>query len=659
MKNVVMIDYKNKLNKEQYEVVTAGDGPCLVLAGAGSGKTRTLVFRVAYLIEKGVNPANILLVTFTNRAANEMLERVEKYLGFKPEKLWGGTFHRIGNQILRRYANKLGYERNFNILDQDDSISLVKHAMEEIGLSAKGQNFPKASIVQSMISFARNTNRDIRDVVENYYSYPDFISAKVEELFFEYDKKKKSANVMDFDDLLVNWLRLLENFPEVKDSLAKQFEYILVDEYQDTNYIQSEIIKNLASFHNNVLVVGDDSQSIYSFRAADVKNILNFPKLFANTKIYKIETNYRSTPQILDLANESISHNVDQFQKDLKAKREDHILPALIIARDDQHQAHLVSKRISQLYRDGVNYESMAVLYRATYQSAEIQLELSKQNIPYVVRGGMRYFEQAHIKDVISYLKVLANFQDEISWKRILNMYEGIGQKRADAIWKKIKSYNDLPSLLNDQLKLTGKASISWGRISSAFRHLLTLDKEQKGYMAEAIEFILEHGYEDYLKNAYENYRDRIDDLSQLINFVAKYADIDKLLADVMLSENFAGENEHSKQAVVLSTIHQAKGLEWAVVFIVGLRDGYFPHQKSLENPRELEEERRLFYVAVTRAKDELNMLYPVRSFSYKFGEVFSKPSMFIRELDQSKYMKQGHQPAGFHDDEDEVIYVD
>jgi len=654
-----MIDYKKLLNSEQYRVVTEADGPCLVLAGAGSGKTRTLVFRVAYLVNQGIDPENILLVTFTNKAAKEMLGRCEKLLGFAPEHLWGGTFHRIGNLILRKYANKLGYNRNFNILDQDDSISLVKHSMEALGLNVKGQNFPKASVVQGMISFSRNTNQEVRETVEINYGYPDFVAEKVEQILFTYEDKKKASNVMDFDDLLVNWLRLLEQFPEIKDRLARQFKYILVDEYQDTNYIQAEIIRQLSAYHGNVLVVGDDSQSIYSFRAADVKNILNFPKLFPKAKVYKIETNYRSTPQILGLANDIISHNVDQFEKKLRAEREGSILPALIPARDEHNQAMLVTKRIMQLYRDGENYNQIAVLYRATYQSAEIQLELSKQNIPYVVRGGMRYFEQAHVKDVISYLKVMANFQDEVAWKRILLMHEGIGMKKADLIWARIKKFGKLSELIDSKIEFTGKAGSSWQRIVETFHQVDALDKNQKGYIAEAIEYILEHGYEEYLKNAYENYRDRLDDLGQLINFVALYYDLDKLLADVMLSESFADEHEHDQSAVVLSTIHQAKGLEWPVVFIIGLRDGYFPHHKSLENPKELEEERRLFYVAATRAKDELNMLYPVRSFSYKFGEIYSKPSMFIRELDDSRYMVQGRQPFGDNmDSDDDVIYV-
>ena len=311
----MLIDYTKQLNKEQHEVATKADGPCLVLAGAGSGKTRTLVYRVAYLVEKGIHPENILLVTFTNKAANEMLERVEKLLGVQPADLWGGTFHRIGNRVLRKHANKLGYERNFNIMDQDDSISLVKHVMEEMNLNTKGHSFPKPSVVQSVISFARNTNSDVKSTAEETYDYPDFIADKFEEVSTVYEEKKKRSNLMDFDDLLVNWLRLLEHFEDIREKYSKQFKYILVDEYQDTNYIQARIIQKLSEFHNNVLVVGDDSQSIYSFRAADVRNILNFPKLIQGSKVFKIETNYRSTPQILGLANNIIKHNVDQFDK--------------------------------------------------------------------------------------------------------------------------------------------------------------------------------------------------------------------------------------------------------------------------------------------------------------------------------------------------------
>ncbi len=659
-----MIDYKKDLNKEQYKVVTEADGPCLVLAGAGSGKTRTLVYRTAYLIEKGIKPENILLVTFTNKAANEMMERVTSLLNFDLPNFQGGTFHRIANRILRKYADRLGYTRGFTILDQEDSVSQIKSAMEEIGVKSANGGFPKPKAVQGMISYARNTNQEVKEVVENYYGYPDFIARKVEDIAFIYHKKNKSSSAMDFDDLLLNWLKLLQQFPDIKEKLSRQFEYILVDEYQDTNHIQAGIIQHLASFHRNVLVVGDDSQSIYSFRAADVKNILDFPKLFPETKIYKIETNYRSSPQILDFANEIIKNNINQYQKKLKPICSDDCLPGLIVARDENQQAVQVIKNIMRFHREGVDYKSMAVLFRASYQSADLQLEMAKQNIPYVVRGGMRYFEQAHIKDIVAYLKVWGNPTDQIAWQRILLNRPGIGIKKAQGVLKKIQDVSEIKEILNTKIELSGQAGLSWQKVCSVFQYFLELDSSQKGYLAEAIKFILDQGYEQYLKDNYENYRDRMDDLNQLMNFVAMYLDLDKLLADVMLSENYSADNKKEENAVILSTIHQAKGLEWPVVFIIGMRDGHFPHHKSLENSKELEEERRLFYVAATRAKNILNLLYPQRSFSYKFGEVFSRPSQFIREIDKTKYMEQGQRSdfsmAGDDfDDGESVIYVD
>ncbi|MFH0988348.1 MAG: ATP-dependent helicase [Parcubacteria group bacterium] len=653
-----MIDYKKYLNQEQVDVIEHGDGPCLVLAGAGSGKTRTLVYRVAYLIERGVKPENILLVTFTNKAAREMVTRVEELLGYKPENFWGGTFHRVGNMILRRHAHLLGYGANFNILDQDDSIGLVKKVMQENGIDAsRTSGFPKPSVVHSIISYSRNSNEDVRRIAEDDYGYADFVSIQIRRIADGYRDKKKSSNAMDFDDLLVNWLRLLEHFPYTRDEYAKRFRYILVDEYQDTNFIQAEVVRQLARFHNNVLVVGDDSQSIYSFRAAQVKNILDFPKLFPGAKVFKIETNYRSTPQILGLANDAIKHNRGQFEKKLKAVREDNTLPSLIPCRDERHQAAQVVKRIMQRFASGVDYQSMAVLYRATYESAELELELSKRGIPYIVRGGLRYFEQAHIKDVVAYLKVLSNFHDEISWRRVLQLYDGIGEKTADSILRIIKKAETLRDLLTGDSGLSGRASEHWAKVLQDFQALDRLDKTKKGFVSASVEQVLSSGYEAHLKNSYENYRERLDDLYQFVNFVAAYADLERLLADIMLSESFSKDNSQNNKSVVLSTIHQAKGLEWPLVFIIGLRDGRFPHHKSMEDQKELEEERRLFYVAVTRAKDELNLLYPIRVFNYGGGEDLARPSMFIRELDNSKYSVSSA-PELWQDLED-VIEVD
>jgi DNA helicase-2/ATP-dependent DNA helicase PcrA len=637
-----MIDYKTLLNDEQLEIVTKGDGPCLVLAGAGSGKTRTLAFRVAYLIEKGVAPENILLVTFTNKAAREMMERVEKLLGVKPQGLWGGTFHHIGNLLLRKHADRLGYKNNFNILDEADSESLVKKAMEDIGVNVRGQSFPKPSIVHGIISFSRNTNQNIAEVAEMNYGFPDFIAKKIEQISVAYDEKKKKANVMDFDDLLVNWLQLLEVDSAFRERYQRQFQYILVDEYQDTNYIQAEIIRNLAGFHRNVLVVGDDSQSIYSFRAADVKNILNFPKLFPGAQIFKIETNYRSTPQILALANEIIRHNEYKYPKNLRTTREDGFMPMVVPCRDNQQQAMLIIERIRELRRGGAELSQIAILFRAAFHSVELQMELNRAGIPYAMRGGMRYFEQAHIKDVLAYLKILANFQDESAWIRILRTYDGIGPTTIEKIWQEILLKPALSELLNNPPRLTAKAAQSWDKVRDIFTRLVALDQSKRGFIAEALDCVISRKYSGYLRDNFENYRDRQDDLDELIDFVYNYESLEKLLADLTLDENFAGKSDHaaSRNLLILSTIHQAKGLEWPNVFVIGLRDGAFPHYKSLGNPSELEEERRLFYVAVTRAQNELVLLYPHQTTrkEYFSSQMSSGPSMFIKELDRKKY---------------------
>ncbi|MFZ5365274.1 MAG: ATP-dependent helicase [Patescibacteria group bacterium] len=658
------IDFQRELNREQYRVVTEADGPALVLAGAGSGKTRTLVYRVAYLIEKGVSPENILLVTFTNKAANEMTARIKNLLGFEPKKFWAGTFHHVGNLILRKYADKLGYKQNFNILDEEDSISLLKAVYEDFGIKTKGHDFPKPDLVKKIISYAFNTHRSVLEIAEQNYGYADFVSHRIDDIAVAYEEKKKLANVMDFDDLLTKWLELLKINKEAKERFAKQFQYILVDEYQDTNHIQAEIMYELASVHHNILVVGDDSQSIYSFRAADIKNILNFPNKFSKVKIYKLETNYRCTPQILDLANESIKNNKDQFKKILNTNKEDGILPILIPARDAYQQASMVANRVIEIHDDKSRaYRDMAVLFRSTYQSAELQLELSKRNVPYVVRGGLRYFEQAHIKDIVSYLKILSNFRDELSWLRLLKMREGIGPASAKKIWDKLKKFSSLREALEIKIQVGSRAEASWRYLSHIFSELLNFKEAHGDNLAKMIKYVLDVDYKEYAQNTFENYRDRLDDIRQLMNFVITYDSLETLLSDIMLSESYRNVEEEERDEVVLSTIHQAKGLEWPYVIIIGLNDGAFPHYKSLENKSQLEEERRLFYVAVTRAKDELAMTFPIKTISYEYGEIINKPSMFLREVDPSLYVTVGGDDyfnEYFGEDEaEQVIYYD
>lgn len=635
------IDYQKELNAEQLDVVLHGDGPCLVLAGAGSGKTRTLVYRVAYLVEKGIPPDRILLVTFTNKAAREMLSRVEVLLRATPKGLWGGTFHHVGNRILRQYATKLGYTSGFGILDEDDATAMVKSVVAAAPDIPKEQYFPKADVLADLFSFAANAQKPIAELARRRFRHlPPSVVPIVEALAKQYVAKKRAANVLDFDDLLVQWLRLLEEQQGVRERLAGQFRYILVDEYQDTNPIQARIVRLLGSRHGNVLVVGDDAQSIYSFRAADIRNILRFPKDFPKTKTYKLETNYRSTPEILALANSAIVQNRQQFKKRLHTHRGRGTKPILVRLLDGDQQASFIAQRILELQEEGCNLREIAVLFRATAQIIELELELGKRNIPYRVRGGLRFFEQAHIKDVVAHFRILSNPRDEIAWKRVVQLQPGIGAAAAEKIWQHVQAAHDLSAALGTEpAGLTPRAAEGFRRTSKV---LGGMQRDGERFIATGIAGILDASYRSYVEAAFENPEERLEDLEQLASFAAQYRNLDRFLADVTLSEGFRGERLAAEYGetdeVLLTTIHQAKGLEWKTVFILSLAQGLFPHRSALADAEELEEERRLFYVAVTRAQDELYLTYPIISSSFRTGRAINHPSVFLTELPSELY---------------------
>ncbi|MEA3488777.1 MAG: UvrD-helicase domain-containing protein, partial [Candidatus Omnitrophota bacterium] len=433
------IDFKGNLNEQQYEVVTRAEGPCLVLAGAGSGKTRTLIYRLAYLLERGEAPKGILLMTFTNKAAREMRDRTEMLLKYRPKGLWSGTFHHVGNRSLRMYASEVGFKKDFGILDQHDSRDLIKASMKKVNARAKEERFPKASVIQSIISFSVNTGESIEEILDERYPYFFKFTEDIKSIKRLYDRKKRDSGNMDYDDLLSRWKWLLENVPAARDRFCRQFRYIMVDEYQDTNFLQADIIDILGELNRNVFVVGDDAQSIYSFRGARVENILKFPERFKDAKIFKLETNYRSTPEILGLANDSLVHNKAQFQKVLKAVNPSIEKPALVEVKDFYSQAGFVAQRVLEMREEGTELKDIAVLFRAHYQSAELEMELVKRGIPYIVRGGIRFFEQAHIKDVLAYMKITANPMDEIAWIRALTLCPGIGPGYAEKIYDHFK----------------------------------------------------------------------------------------------------------------------------------------------------------------------------------------------------------------------------
>lgn len=634
-----MIDYEKELNREQFQVVMEEGGPLLVLAGAGSGKTRTLTYRVARLLEIGVQPDRILLATFTNKAARSMLNRVESILESYTGKILGGTFHHIAHIILRSYAFRLGYKSNFSIIDSEDSRQIISTCMAELKINPKLAKFPKSNVIAEIISLTLNTQNTLENVLPTRYSFFLPLINEINQIACLYRQKKKDLSVMDFDDLLCNFRTLLTDNPDLLQKLAQRFEHVLVDEYQDTNIIQADIIDLLASEHRNVMVVGDDSQSIYSFRGANFSNIINFPNRYSDCKIFKLETNYRSTPQILHLANLSITNNEKQFPKELKAVRESGMRPVMVSAQNVLKQADFVVQRITELSRGGVPLKEIAVLYRAHYHSMELQMELVRRNIPFDIRSGIRFFEQAHIKDVTSYMRIIVNPHDELAWRRLLIMYAKVGKVTVEKLWKYLApEINPLEAIFSDEfIRMTPKqARPGIEECRQTIKLLLDLQPPERTPEIIIEVLLNKSGYRTYLQDTYSDGSSREDDLIQLGNFSAKFPRMEDFLNELALLTNIAREEEieeHQMDKVILSTIHQAKGLEWSYVFLIWCSEGMIPLQRALKEPGGEEEERRLFYVAVTRAKDQLYLSSPVIDYSRSSGALTLSPSRFIREI--------------------------
>lgn len=627
-----MLDYQSLLNDEQREVVLNATGPSLILAGAGSGKTRTLIFKLVRLLELGVAPDSIMLLTFTNKAAREMSERAEHLLGELPKGLAAGTFHSLANRFLRTFAREVGFTPSFTILDEGDSEGLVTKIIKpHLDLNKK---LPKAAGVKSVLSFAQNSMRDVEDtLLDAFPQWSKFLNF-FRETETKYKEAKLASNAMDFDDLLSHWLSVLRH-DKPRAWFQKQFKHILVDEYQDTNKIQGEIIKILGTEAESMIAVGDDAQSIYSFRAADINNILEFPQMFPGTKVYKLEQNYRSQQHILDVANHVIAQNEHQYEKNLKSFRGPTVKPMLVKQFDKGTQAKYIGSTISDLIESQVDPHEVAVLVRSSYDTLEIELELAKHGIAYLKRGGIRYFEQAHIKDVLAFLKILTNPKEYIAWVRTLGMLSGIGDKTATAIIEAIvaderysmEHHENISNLFELEKHLSARAV-------PGFRDFISLldSIAKEPSITKKINLVVSGFYDEYATTAFQDARDRIEDIEGLALFAGKYRSLEQFLADVSLSESFKGDS-NTEGKVILSTIHQAKGLEWKAVFVPSLTEGKFPHARSSEDDAQLEEERRLFYVAVTRAKDLLYLLHPLTSFSAGMGNTVNKPSRFLKEI--------------------------
>jgi DNA helicase-2/ATP-dependent DNA helicase PcrA len=605
----------------------------LALAGAGTGKTRTLVYRTSRLIEDGVPPGKILLLTFTNKAAREMMGRVEQLVERATTRVTGGTFHSAGHRILRRYAELIGYTPRFSILDREDATDLMGAALADISPDVPTRRMPRPRLLVDLYSFIINTGHELGEVLTERAPQFSDEGELIADVFKRYLERKRNADLMDFDDLLLNWLLLLNRFPRARTELRDRFDHILVDEYQDTNRLQADIVDAMLGPDRNVMVVGDDAQSIYAFRGADFDNILGFPDRHPDCRVFRLETNYRSVPPILELANASIVHNAHQFQKTLRPDRSGGVLPLEVALPTPEIQASHIAKRVLELHEEGIDLEEMAVLYRNHAHSLDLQVELTRRNIPYRVRSGLRFFEHRHVKDVLAHLRFVDNPRDEIAFARLIKLRDGFGPRLAGRVWERTSSADGLQRLQMldaNSLGLPRAARASFAELQALVLEIS--DPKLLGQPGEIIRRVVESFYGGWARAHLENSGARLEDLEQLALFADGYPDVNAFLSEVTLLNDLSGEDGVAgppEDMVTLSTVHQAKGIEWRAVFLIWLVEGRFPSFRTNDE----EEERRLFYVAVTRARDRLFLVRPeIARDRYRVDTILD-PSRFLSEL--------------------------
>lgn len=625
------IPYALELNERQLAAVTAGDGPVLVIAGAGSGKTRTLVYRVAYLLERGVEPESIMLLTFTRKAAAQMLARVDGLLKHDISgRILNGTFHSVANHLLRRFSGVLGISNTFTILDTVDAEDVIDLVRKSLELDKQKTAFPAKQRVFEVLSKARNLRMTIREVIDRDYTGLDSYAEDLERVNAEYVDYKVTNNLVDFDDLIDVLLAFLRARPEFAGALAQRYRYILVDEYQDTNIPQRELVEELAKTHRNLTVVGDDAQSIYSFRGASFENILLFPETYPGCSLIKLERNYRSTQDILSFTNDIVRNFAVAYRKELSSTDSRSGRPAAGRFFAPEDEARWIVGRVLSLREQDVPLAGLAVLYRSSFHSNYIQAELSRRSIPYVVYGGVKFSERRHVKDVVAYLRVALNPMDAVGWNRVLKLVPGVGPVTASKIVERVRE--------RGEVNLAGLAGPRAGDALVRLEELFSILSSHGPGVAEKVR-LLKGFYAEGLKEVYEDYEKRLLDIEVLESLAVRYTDLERFLSDFALdppSNRFQEEtrprvDEGEGDRLVLSTIHSAKGLEWNQVFVPHLLDGLFPSDRSVRNIEELEEERRLFYVACTRARRRLYLTLP-SSFSSWSGW-YTLPSRFLAEV--------------------------
>jgi DNA helicase-2/ATP-dependent DNA helicase PcrA len=615
------------LNPEQRAAAEFGDGPLLIVAGAGTGKTRTLVYRVAHLIDRGVRPDRILLLTFTRRAAREMLGRVERLVGSTGSRVHGGTFHATAHRVLRAYGERAGIAKNFSILDQGDSEDLMGIARNALGFGERASRFPKKETLQFVYSRHVNTELSVDDILRE--ELPQFVDdlPDIIKVFAAYTERKAERNMVDYDDLLLFWAGMLEQAPELGQRIAGLYDHVLVDEYQDTNSLQARILRGMCRTHTNITIVGDDAQSIYAFRGANFKNILEFPKQFQGATVVTLEQNYRSTQPILDVTNALIAKARERFTKSLWTSRRGGEAPMLVTAHDEAEQTRYVVDQIIALNEQGTPLREMAVLFRSGYMSADLEIELAARKIPFEKWGGLKFLEAAHVKDVLAFLRVLENPRDEVSWYRVLRLLPGIGEAtaRSAMTWLTDRAWDP-------------DAFAQWRpppRARQAHAALVTLLAElrvppKSGVRALAVEIArIRTMYDGILREKYDRPEPRLSDLDQLEAIAAGHPERAAFLAELALAppsstQDLAEGANGEDDLLILSTTHSAKGCEWDAVFLIWAADGWFPSSRALRDEEEAEEERRLMYVAMTRPRKALHVVFPVNVYGSRWGADYS-----------------------------------
>jgi DNA helicase-2/ATP-dependent DNA helicase PcrA len=644
-------DLASELNSEQAAAATHGDGPLLIIAGAGTGKTRTLIYRVAHLIGRGVAPERILLLTFTRRAAHEMLSRAERLVGSASARVQGGTFHATGHRLLRQFGPEAGLARDFSIMDQGDAEDLMQLARANLGYGKQEKRFPKKESLHYIYSRHLNADRPIEEILEE--EFPHFLeyTRDIVRIFAEYTSRNSERNLVDYDDLLLFWALMLEASPSLADRISGLHDHILVDEYQDTNLLQARILRGTCRTHKNITVVGDDAQSIYSFRGANFRNILDFPQQFGGARVVALEQNYRSTQPILDVTNTLISRALERFTKNLWTQRAGGDAPWLVTTRDEQQQTRFVVDRILELHEEGTPLREMAVLVRAGYMSADLEIELTNRKIPFEKWGGLKFLEASHVKDVLAFLRVLENPRDEVSWYRILMLMPGIGDVTARAMMESMAERAWDPDAFSHFMP-PPRARDAHKNLATLLRRLRGARTEDAGVGEDIDDIRLL--YDSILAERYDRSEPRLADLDQLRVIAAGYPSRSAFLAALALeppqsTQDLGTGSESDDDALVISTVHSAKGKEWDAVFVIWAVDGWFPSSRSLEDESQLEEERRLMYVAMTRARNHLAVTYPLNVYATRRGSDYSidQLSRFIDRGMREKMQRVVPQEAG------------